>query len=147
MVEEVLILREIEDYELFHSKVLRLIKRSRFSKEKLYLLLIKFMPSTAAKFFARDIVNSVVNSFRPNDPIHKFSDELFAVAVTTTASIPVEIFEVRLEKKLRQFYIHKVNFLLSFAIAPYESTNYLSLLKIAHNRLKEKQNAQTEIAV
>lgn len=147
MVEEDLILREIENYELFHSKVLRLIERSRFSKEKLYLLLVKFMPSETAKFFARDIVNSVVNSFRPNDPIHKFSDELFVVAVTTTASIPIEIFEIRLKNKIRQFYINKVNFLLSFAIAPYESTSYLSLLKIAHNRLKEKQGAQTEIAV
>lgn len=147
MLEEKLLTREIEKYELFHSKVLRLIKRSKFSTEKLYLLLIKFAPSEATNYFSEEITESIINSFRPIDPICKFSNDLFLVAVTTTVSVPIEIFESRLEKKLKSFYVRNVKFFLSFAISPYESTNYLSLLKIAHNRLKEKQNTIDETIV
>jgi len=147
MLEETVFAKEIEKYELFHSKVLRLIKRSKFSKEKLYLLLIKFVPLETVNYFSKEVAESVINSFRPNDPICKFSNDLFLVAVITTASIPIEIFESRLEKKLRSFYIRNIKFSLSFAISPYESTNYLSLLKIAHNRLKEKQSIKDKTVV
>ncbi len=139
-----LLLKEIEDYELFLFKVNRLIKRSRFSKEKMYLLLLKFFPEAAAKLYSNSIVELLANSFRPLDPICKFSDTTYAVAVSSTVSIPVELFESRLRKQKEKLHLNDLNFLLSFAISPYESTNFLNLLKIAHSRMEERKKRVEE---
>lgn len=139
-----LLLQEIEDYERFLFKVNRLIKRSQFSREKLYLLLLNFFPEPAVKLHSDSIVNLLVNSFRPLDPICKFSDNTYAVAVSSTTSIPVEIFESRLMNQKEKLLLKDLNFLLSFAISPYESTNFLNLLKIAHSRMVEKKKELQE---
>ncbi len=144
MNNKYLLLKEIEDYELFLLKVNRLIKRSKFSKEKMYLLLLRFFPESALGLYSDSIVELLVNSFRPIDPICKFSDSTYAVAISTAGSIPVEIFESRLNSQKKKYFLKNLNFLVSYAISPYESTNFLNLLKIAHNRMMEKKKELDE---
>ncbi len=135
--EKEIILQEIKNYELFHFKVNRLIKRSKLADEKVYFLLLQFFPNAAVEFHLDSVIAALVHSFRPIDPIHMFSNGIFAVAVSSSAVIPMEVFESRIRWKLRKYYISDLNFYLSYAISPYESTNLLNLLKISHNRMKE----------
>ena len=144
MNNKYILLKEIEDYELFLVKVNRLIKRSNFSKEKMYFLLFRFFPESALELYSDSIAELLVNSFRPIDPICKFSDSTYAVAISSASPIPIEIFESRLNKQKKKHSLKDLNFIVSYAISPYESTNFLNLLKIAHNRMVEKKKELEE---
>ena len=144
MNNKYLLLKEIEDYELFLLKVNRLIKRSKFSKEKMYLLLLRFFPELELELFSDTLAELLVNSFRPIDPICKFSSSTYAVAISTATSIPVEIFESRLKAQKEKYSLENLNFIVSYAISPYESTNFLNLLKVAYNRMVERRNELEE---
>jgi len=128
------------NYEHFYNDTVRLIRRTFNSDDKLYLILLKFeLPEDPGyREYNLNLLDHIVRySFRPIDLVYKAEDDLYMISINSKKPLCVQSIEDRIRKKcLTSYYLKDIKLYTSAAIAPYEGTKFLVLLKLAQRKLE-----------
>ncbi|SMO57480.1 GGDEF domain-containing protein, diguanylate cyclase (c-di-GMP synthetase) or its enzymatically inactive variants [Balnearium lithotrophicum] len=135
-----------DNFEKFNWKVSRFLNRSQFGNYKTYIVVINIenieeIPES--KKFEIDTV--IANSFRPTDTIFKAAGDLYIAAINTNSVVSVSIIENRIKRRLENLMEDKLKVIIGWALAPFESQDFLSLLKLAYNKILENKRSKENV--
>jgi hypothetical protein len=135
-----------DNFEKFNWKVSRFLSRSQFGNYKTYIVVINIENIEEIPESKKSEIDKVIaNSFRPTDTIFKAAGDLYIAAINTNSVVSVSIIENRIKRRLENFMEDKLKVIIGWALAPFESQDFISLLKLAYNKILENRRSKENV--